>query len=252
MNNCVFNDNGTISDKAAIEVGNDYNTSYKLIVNNATVNGFDINPKGINTGSTLWANKNSMPADKLIVTIDGLTWKGNGLFVDAEGNPTVSSQEALNKAAETASEITLLAGSYTMPATNGKDITIIGSRDVVLTVSKPNMSGADVTLEGITVNGSGFATGVQHVNTVTYNNVKVVGEMCLYGEAVTFNNCEFELANGQYIWTYGCKNSTFNNCVFNTAGKAILVYNEGAGATNVNYLWWKQLNLQIHLLMEVE
>jgi hypothetical protein len=56
--------------------------------------------------------------------------------------------------------------------------------------------------------------------------------MCLYGEAVTFNNCEFEL-NNQYIWTYGCKNTSFNNCVFNTNGKAILVYNEGAGATNV-------------------
>ncbi|MBO7311982.1 MAG: hypothetical protein J6U82_04150 [Alistipes sp.] len=130
-------------------------------------------------------------------------------------------------------EIILMPGEYTMSATGGNDITIVGSRDVVLTVSKPNLAGADVTLEGITVKGSGYATGVQHVNTVTYNNVKVVGEMCLYGEAVTFNNCEFELANGQYIWTYGCKNSTFNNCVFNTAGKAILVYNEGAGATKV-------------------
>ena len=130
-------------------------------------------------------------------------------------------------------EIILMPGEYTMSATGGNDITIVGSRDVVLTVSKPNLAGADVTLEGITVKGSGYATGVQHVNTVTYNNVKVVGEMCLYGEAVTFNNCEFELANGQYIWTYGCKNSTFNNCVFNTVGKAILVYNEGAGATKV-------------------
>ena len=72
MNYCVFNDNGKISDKAAIEIGNDYNKSYELIVNNATVNGFDINPAGINTGTTLWANKNSMPQDKLNVVVDGV------------------------------------------------------------------------------------------------------------------------------------------------------------------------------------
>ena len=72
MNYCVFNDNGTISEKAAIEIGNDYDKSYELIVNNATVNGFDINPNGINTGTTLWANKNSMPKDKLNVVVDGV------------------------------------------------------------------------------------------------------------------------------------------------------------------------------------
>jgi hypothetical protein len=73
MNNCVFNDNGGLDElKAAIEIGNDYNKSYELIVNKATVNGFAINDKGINTGTTLWANKNSMPQDKLNVVVDGV------------------------------------------------------------------------------------------------------------------------------------------------------------------------------------
>ena len=73
VNNCTFNDNGGLTDlKAAIEIGNDYGTSYELIVNNATVNGFEINDKGINTGTTLWANKNSMPQDKLNVVVDGV------------------------------------------------------------------------------------------------------------------------------------------------------------------------------------
>ena len=35
------------------------------------VNGYEINDKGINTGTTLWANKNSMGTDKLSVTVDG-------------------------------------------------------------------------------------------------------------------------------------------------------------------------------------
>ena len=73
MNDCVFNDNGGIADlKAAIEIGNDYNTSYELIVNNTTVNGYEINNKGINTGTTLWGNKNSMGTDKLNVVVDGV------------------------------------------------------------------------------------------------------------------------------------------------------------------------------------
>ena len=73
MNNCTFNDKGGLPDlKAAIEIGNDYGKSYNLFVNNATVNGFEINDKGINTGTTLWANKNSMGQDKLNVVVDGV------------------------------------------------------------------------------------------------------------------------------------------------------------------------------------
>ena len=70
VNNCTFNDrnNGTAG-KAAIEIGNDYNATYTLTVDNATVNGFAV---GKNTTSTLWANKNSMDAAHLTVTIDGV------------------------------------------------------------------------------------------------------------------------------------------------------------------------------------
>ena len=69
VNNCVFNDrNNGAAGKAAIEIGNDYNATYTLTVNNATVNGF---ADGKNTGSKLWANKNSMDAAHLTVTIDG-------------------------------------------------------------------------------------------------------------------------------------------------------------------------------------
>lgn len=73
IENSVFNDKGGLTDlKAAIEIGNDYGKSYTLVVNNTVVNGYEINDKGINTGSTLWANKNSMGTDKLSVTIDGV------------------------------------------------------------------------------------------------------------------------------------------------------------------------------------
>ena len=69
VKNCTFNDrNNGAARKAAIEVGNDYNATYTLTVDKATVNGF---ADGKNTGSKLWANKNSMDAAHLTVTIDG-------------------------------------------------------------------------------------------------------------------------------------------------------------------------------------
>ena len=73
IENSVFNDKGGLSDlKAAIEIGNDYDKSYTLVVNNTVVNGYEINDKGTYTGTTLWANKNSMGKDKLSVTVDGV------------------------------------------------------------------------------------------------------------------------------------------------------------------------------------
>ena len=72
INNCTFNDKGTTAyGKTAIEIGNDYNATYELIVNNTNVNGFEQNSNGIPTGTTLWSNKNSMDKDHLSVTVDG-------------------------------------------------------------------------------------------------------------------------------------------------------------------------------------
>ncbi len=69
VKNCMLNDrNNGAAGKAAIEIGNDYNATYSLTIANCTVNGF---ADGKNTGSKLWANKNSMDAEHLSVTIDG-------------------------------------------------------------------------------------------------------------------------------------------------------------------------------------
>ena len=74
VTDCVFNDDNTLdTDKAAIEIGNDYNAVYNLTVNNnITVNGFAVNPAGISTGSNIWANKNSMDQAHLNVVINGV------------------------------------------------------------------------------------------------------------------------------------------------------------------------------------
>ena len=68
---CTFNDDGTLdTDKAAIEIGSDRPTdSHNINIKNVTVNGF---AAGKNTGSFTWANKNSLPKERLNVVIDGV------------------------------------------------------------------------------------------------------------------------------------------------------------------------------------
>ena len=69
----MFNDNDAVTtDKAAIEIGNDYGAVNNLTVNNITVNGFAVVPAGISTGSNIWTNKNSMDQAHLNVVIDGV------------------------------------------------------------------------------------------------------------------------------------------------------------------------------------
>ena len=73
VKNCTFNDrNGGAAGKAAIEIGDaNYgkHNNFTVVINGSTVaSGF---AAGQNTGSTLWANKNSMDAAHLTVTING-------------------------------------------------------------------------------------------------------------------------------------------------------------------------------------
>lgn len=184
---------------------------------NTITNGNSLVGGGI-YGYTVWANGGFTGTG----TCNEFT-KWNGISVAAEGT-TIG--EALSSGA---SEVVMPEGNYGMPGTSG-NVTISGTKDTVITVSG-TPSGADVTFNGVTVKGSGYATGV-NAATVTYNNATIIGEMCLYREKVVFNNCTFEL-NGQYIWTYGAAEVEFNNCTFNTTGKAILIYNEGDGASKV-------------------
>lgn len=68
--NCTFNDNGGgATDKAAIETGNTYGAgaTYNVEISECKFNGF---AEGKNTGSTIWANKNSISAENLNITID--------------------------------------------------------------------------------------------------------------------------------------------------------------------------------------
>lgn len=123
--------------------------------------------------------------------------------------------------------VTLAAGSYTMPTTSG-DITISGTKDTV--ISGNDATAKNVTFEGVTIQSTGAAyTGIKHSEKVVYNGVTIIGNMYLYAKEVVFENCTFDLSGtNDYIWVYGATNVTFKNCTFNTMGKAILVFQDGS------------------------
>ena len=122
------------------------------------------------------------------------------------------------------------AGTYDIPT--GKNITIKGAVEGVVfdNIGAKNMGGANVTFENVVFDylPNTNYTGLQHSGNLVYNNCTFNGQVFLYGESETFNECTFNQADkGAYnVWTYGAKNVTFNKCTFNSAGKSVLIYTE--------------------------
>ena len=156
---------------------------------------------------------------------------------------TVGTQEDLNSAISdnTTSTVKLTtAGTYTLPdELQGKDITVIGTKDTVVNMANNDCYHADnVSLEGVTVE---FANedyrGFKHTGKLTYKDCTITGKQFLYGTEVEFINCTFVQDAVDYnVWTYGAGSVLFKDCTFNCKGKAVLIYNEGTlAAQNVEF-----------------
>lgn len=130
----------------------------------------------------------------------------------------------------------LTAGTYKVPT--GKNLTITGAVDGVVfdNIGDCNMGGANVTFNSVTFDyyPNATYTGLQHSGNLVYNNCTINGQVFLYGQSETFNNCTFnqESADAYNVWTYGAKEVAFNECTFNSAGKSVLVYIEDENYTN--------------------
>lgn len=149
------------------------------------------------------------------------------------------SLEAAFAAAKDGDEVKILkAGTYAL-STSGKDITVTGAVDGVEfdNIGAKNMGGANVTFNNVTFDyyPNVNYTGLQHSGDLTYNDCTINGQVFLYGTSETFNNCTFNQnsADAYNVWTYGAKAVAFNQCTFNSVGKSVLVYNEGACATDL-------------------
>ena len=115
--------------------------------------------------------------------------------------------------------------AFTIAAADGADVSFDMSAAVAL-------HGAKITFNNVIFDykTNGNYIGLQHADTLVYNNCTINGMVFLYAGNETFNGCTFkqESPDAYNVWTYGAQNVAFNGCTFNCVGKAVLVYNEGA------------------------
>ena len=115
--------------------------------------------------------------------------------------------------------------AFTIAAAEGADVSFDMSAAVAL-------HGAKITFNNVTFDykTNGNYIGLQHTDTLVYNNCTINGVVFLYAVNETFNSCKFyqDSADAYNVWTYGAQNVAFNGCTFNCVGRCVLVYNEGA------------------------
>lgn len=165
----------------------------------------------------------------------------NGTVVYAE-TVTAASQADLTAAIASgdAVNVTLAAGTYKLPTTTNKEVTISGTKDTVIDLSNGTgqMQNMSFVFDGVTIKGATQNyKGIIHSKSVAYKNCTLTGLQFLYAETVTFENCDFD-SNGQEhsIWTYGSKNVSFVDCDFTYADRAVNVYlDNGTGSVNVSF-----------------
>ena len=87
----------------------------------------------------------------------------------------------------------------------------------------------NVTFKNMTLrSGTADYLGFKHSNDTVVENCALYGRTTYWGyNSAKFIGSTFYAPNGDYaIWTYYCKEMTFDNCTFNTSGKAVNVYSD--------------------------
>lgn len=145
----------------------------------------------------------------------------------------VKDQNQLSEAVKENGAVVKLAPNttYKLPATVGNNIHIFGNEGAKIEVPDAvQWHGKTATFHNVKfVYGQDNYKGIQHANTIKYENCEIAGLMFSYAENSEFVSCVFTQDAVEYnIWTYGSKKIKFTNCTFNCKGKAALLYSESA------------------------
>lgn len=207
----------------------------------------ETNKKDVPTGEeTTPEEKKTTSSEEVDTQVgEGKTPVEETTYVASIGEQGYASLDAAIQAAQDNDIIVVSAGEYTLngsltyankaftiKAADGETVRFDMSAAVAL-------HGAKITFEGVTFDykTNGNYIGLQHADTLVYNDCTINGMVFLYATNETFNRCTFiqTSADAYNVWTYGAKNVVFNECKFNCVGKSVLVYNEGANAkTDLN------------------
>ncbi len=167
------------------------------------------------------------------------TWQ----VVDA--SKTISDQAGLNSAlgeASTGDYLKLPVGTYTLPeltksvegvtfegklGADGNPLTVIDLASVAYTPSDNGRPYKDVTFKNISfITWTDNYKGFRHSENLLFEGCTFTGKHFAYGKE-TYKKCKFIQNVVDYnIWTYGSEEITFNECLFDCQGKAVLIYNE--------------------------
>lgn len=161
-------------------------------------------------------------------------------------------QEAV-KAAKSGDTILLGEGNYTLygissdGTTKDKDLTFVGRGpdktawnigakvldsgecDTTYKDDSSLQGSKNVTFKNMTLRtGTANYLGFKHSNDTVVENCALYGRTTYWGyNSAKFIGSTFYAPNGDYaIWTYYCKEMTFDNCTFNTSGKVVNVYSD--------------------------
>ena len=166
--------------------------------------------------------------------------EGETATVATIGSATYESLDEAITAVADGETIVVNAGEYTLNGSlnyTGKAFTIAAAEGAKVSFDMSAavaLHGAKITFNNVTFDykTNGNYIGLQHADTLVYNNCTINGVVFLYAVNETFNSCKFyqDSADAYNVWTYGAQNVAFNGCTFNCVGKAVLVYNEGAVA----------------------
>ena len=186
------------------------------------------------------AGSEGAPSDVTLISTDG-------------SSKSYSSLKDAVIAAKSGDTILLGEGNYTLygissdGTTKDKDLTFVGrgpdktawnigakvldsgecdttyKDDFSLQGSK-NVTFKNMTLRTGTANYLGF----KHSNDTVVENCALYGRTTYWGyNSAKFIGSTFYAPNGDYaIWTYYCKEMTFDNCTFTTSGKVVNVYSD--------------------------
>lgn len=165
------------------------------------------------------------------------TYKGQQAWEVKPIEPVGTQEDFKTAAAEENATVVLSSGTYNIPDGIADGVTILGSEGTVIDIpAQINCGGKHLTFKNVTMTSPNKDyTGIIHVASVKYVGCTIEGQPFSYADNAVFEKCTFnQTSSGSYnIWTYGSKNITFNNCVFNCAGKSVLIYNEGALSSGI-------------------
>ena len=183
----------------------------------------------------LWVDGDKVSGGDVVLNAPDNLSKIYAANIDADGN-ILAYRQSLADAVNNGDNIAILvAGTYNVPT--GKNLTITGAvENVKFDMSEAVGIHSSMTFNNVTFEyGNANYKGLQHAGTMVYNDCTINGQVFLYGTSEEFNKCTFnQTSSDAYnVWTYGAKEVAFNECTFNSAGKSVLVYNEGACATDL-------------------